>query len=134
MKTLRLAVLVGVSLTGMMDVATAQRGGQDYGYEDDHFQGRDDSDDDDDQSVERRRGDDGGRNDRRWRDDDADPGRKRDRRYREEPHADFDEDEYLRCHPDVRRAVERGEMKSGKFHYRQFGRREGRRLTCVMKI
>lgn len=42
----------------------------------------------------------------------------------------FDEDEYLRCNPDVRRAVNRGQMESGLVHYRTFGRREGRRLSC----
>lgn len=42
----------------------------------------------------------------------------------------FDEGEYLRCHPDVERAVRRGMMPSGAAHYQQFGRREGRRLTC----
>ncbi len=42
----------------------------------------------------------------------------------------FDEREYLRCHPDVRRAVMRGEMESGFDHYRRHGRREGRRLSC----
>jgi hypothetical protein len=42
----------------------------------------------------------------------------------------FDEREYLRCHPDVRQAVERGSMESGALHYRLFGRREGRRLNC----
>ncbi|GJD97934.1 hypothetical protein [Methylobacterium iners] len=42
----------------------------------------------------------------------------------------FDESEYLRCNPDVRRAVNRGQMESGAAHYRVFGRREGRRLSC----
>ncbi|MET0257031.1 MAG: hypothetical protein ABW179_00485 [Methylobacterium sp.] len=42
----------------------------------------------------------------------------------------FDEREYLRCNPDVRRAVNRGTMESGAVHYRVFGRREGRRLSC----
>jgi hypothetical protein len=42
----------------------------------------------------------------------------------------FDEGEYLRCNPDVRRAVNRGQMESGAAHYRVFGRREGRRLSC----
>ncbi|GJD52200.1 hypothetical protein OPKNFCMD_4962 [Methylobacterium crusticola] len=44
--------------------------------------------------------------------------------------AGFDEREYLRCNPDVRRAVDRGQMESGFVHYRTFGRREGRRLNC----
>jgi hypothetical protein len=42
----------------------------------------------------------------------------------------FDEREYLRCNPDVRRAVAAGQMESGAAHYRVFGRREGRRLSC----
>lgn len=49
--------------------------------------------------------------------------------YRERGYG-FDEDEYLRCNPDVRRAVNRGQMESGSAHYRTFGRREGRRLSC----
>ena len=42
----------------------------------------------------------------------------------------FDEDEYLRCNPDVRRAVNRGQMESGLTHYQTFGRKERRRLSC----
>lgn len=42
----------------------------------------------------------------------------------------FDEGEYLRCNPDVRRAVANGQMESAAAHYRNFGRRENRRLTC----
>ena len=42
----------------------------------------------------------------------------------------FDEREYLRCNPDVRRAVFRGQVESGLAHYRIFGRREGRALSC----
>lgn len=42
----------------------------------------------------------------------------------------FDEREYLRCNPDVARAVRRGQMPSGWVHYQQFGRRENRRLSC----
>jgi hypothetical protein len=42
----------------------------------------------------------------------------------------FDEGEYLRCNPDVLRAVRRGQMESGAAHYRVFGRRERRRLSC----
>ncbi len=49
-------------------------------------------------------------------------------RYRERRVA-FDEREYLRCHPDVRRAVRRGETSAWE-HYQRFGRREGRELTC----
>lgn len=42
----------------------------------------------------------------------------------------FDEGEYLRCNPDVLRAVRRGQMESGAAHYQTFGRRERRRLSC----
>lgn len=42
----------------------------------------------------------------------------------------FDEQEYLRCNPDVLRAVQRGQMESAIAHYRVFGRREHRRLSC----
>jgi hypothetical protein len=41
----------------------------------------------------------------------------------------FDPREYLRCNPDVRRAVMQGETTPSQ-HYQQFGRREGRRLSC----
>ncbi len=44
--------------------------------------------------------------------------------------AGFDEGEYLRCNPDVRRAVRRGEQPSGWAHYQRFGRYEHRRLSC----
>lgn len=42
----------------------------------------------------------------------------------------FNERSYLRCNPDVRRAVYRGEFRSGYEHYVKFGRREGRRIWC----
>jgi len=42
----------------------------------------------------------------------------------------FDAAEYLRCNPDVRRAIQKGQMESAEAHYRVFGRREGRRLSC----
>jgi hypothetical protein len=42
----------------------------------------------------------------------------------------FDERTYLRCNPDVRRAVVNGQMESGWAHYQKHGRREGRRLSC----
>ena len=42
----------------------------------------------------------------------------------------FDEREYLRCNPDVRRAVYRGTMPSAIYHYQHYGRREGRQLRC----
>jgi len=42
--------------------------------------------------------------------------------------ADWDEEAYLRVHPDVREAVRTRGMKSGKDHWRLFGRAEGRLL------
>ncbi|MFX7507213.1 hypothetical protein ABTJ37_23120, partial [Acinetobacter baumannii] len=42
--------------------------------------------------------------------------------------ADWDEEAYLRVHPDVREAVRTGDMKSGKDHWLLFGRAEGRLL------
>lgn len=50
-------------------------------------------------------------------------------RYRERAYA-FDERWYLRCHPDVLRAVRRGQMESAWVHYQRHGRAEGRRLRC----
>ncbi|MDQ0141594.1 glycosyltransferase [Cupriavidus necator] len=41
---------------------------------------------------------------------------------------DWDEEAYLRVHPDVREAVRARGMKSGKEHWRLFGRAEGRLL------
>jgi hypothetical protein len=60
----------------------------------------------------------------------------RDRRYEErgyrgrEREFAFDEREYLRCNPDVRRAVMSGEFRSGTEHYQIHGRHERRRLSC----
>jgi hypothetical protein len=50
--------------------------------------------------------------------------RRRDREY------GFDERDYLRCNPDVRRAVMSGEFRSGAQHYQLHGQRERRRLSC----
>lgn len=109
MKALFTMAVVGVSLMGSLGLATAQPyGGGDYGYRD--------------------RGD-------RYRDHDdgyRDRGGYGDRGgYRERGYGGgFDEAEYLRCNPDVRRAVNNGQMESGAAHYKTFGRREGRRLSC----
>jgi hypothetical protein len=62
--------------------------------------------------------------DRGYRDEYDRGPRRREREYA------FDEREYLRCNPDVRRAVNRGLMESGYVHYRRHGRGEGRRLSC----
>lgn len=103
MKAFWVMAAVGLSLMGSLGPVSAQRGG-DYGYG-----GRDDRD----------RGY-GGR-DRDY--DDRDRG-SRGRDY------GFNEREYLRCNPDVRRAVNNGQMESAAAHYKVFGRREGRRLSC----
>ena len=95
-----------LSLTATIGSASAQYGGPDYGYRDRGYRERD-------------------------RYDDRDRGyRERDRGYGDR-RAGFDEREYLRCNPDVRRAVSRGQFGgSGLNHDREYGRRENRRLSC----
>jgi hypothetical protein len=109
MKVLCAMAALGLSLMASMGSASAQPYGvPDYGYEepDDGYR------------------DPGPRyRERDYRYEERGP-RARDRRYA------FDEREYLRCNPDVRRAVRRGEVDSGVAHYLTFGRREGRRLSC----
>ncbi|MGU3538623.1 hypothetical protein [Methylobacterium sp. A54F] len=108
MKALCAAAAIGLTLVGS---ALAQPyGGSDYGYRDRDY-GREY----------------GGR-DRGYRDRDDDDYRGR-RGYGGGSVA-FDAREYMRCNPDVRRAVERGQVTSAIDHYRVFGRREGRRLSC----
>ncbi|TXM67414.1 hypothetical protein FV226_22035 [Methylobacterium sp. WL12] len=101
MKTICAVMVVGLTIVGSVAPAFAQPyGGRDYGYG-----GRDDGYRDRDRGYDGRgRGGGGGYG--------------------------FDESEYLRCNPDVRRAISRGQMESGAAHYRAFGRREGRRLSC----
>ena len=41
--------------------------------------------------------------------------------------SDFDEEGYLRLNPDVRQAVERGQIESGHLHYVGYGYFEGRK-------
>lgn len=115
MRTFGILTVVGLGLIGAIAPVQAQYydgrdpGYRDRGYGDRSYGGRGrDRDDDDDRDYRRR--DRGDRYD----------GRR----------AGFDEDEYLRCNPDVRRAVNRGTMESGATHYRIFGRKEGRRLSC----
>jgi hypothetical protein len=157
MKKLWVAVLVGLGLVSTISSAMAQQSSRDYGgtereYGGRSYDGRDNGgydrsyDDDDDRLGERgRRYDNGHSGERGPRHDeerdrqrghryDDDHGRERSRGSQEEPEGEFDEDEYLRCNPDVAQAVERGQMPSGNFHYRTFGRREGRRLTCATKL
>lgn len=105
MKALCAAAALGLSLVVSIGSASAQPyGGYDRPYRDRDVRERDYRDRD---YGERDRG-----------------PRGRDREYA------FDEGEYLRCHPDVRRAVNRGDMESGYVHYRRHGRGEGRRLSC----
>jgi hypothetical protein len=42
-------------------------------------------------------------------------------------HSDFDEERYLQANPDVRDAVQRGDIESGQVHYIGYGYFEGRR-------
>ena len=105
MKTFLAAVAVGFGVISAIGPALAQP--RDYGYGDRDYGGRDRDDD----YRGRGRGD-------------------RDRGYGERAYGGFDEREYLRCNPDVRRAIANGQMESGAAHYRTFGRREGRRLSC----
>ena len=110
MKAFLAVVAVGFGVMSALGPALAQRG-PDYGYG-----GRDygDRDRDGDDYRGRDRGDRG----------------YGDRGYGERAYGGFDEREDLRCNPDVRRAVASGQMESGAAHYRTFGRREGRRLSC----
>ena len=107
MKAICAVAAVGLGLMGSIASVSAQPyGSRDYGYE------------------ERGRGY-GGRDY-----DDEDRGRGYGGRgYRGRDYG-FDEREYLRCNPDVLRAVRRGQMESGAVHYQVFGRRERRRLSC----
>lgn len=109
MKTLTTLAVLGLALAGTLGPAAAQYYGErDYGYRD--------------------RGEYRDRGDYRRRDRDDD---EYDRpRTRNRGDYAFDEREYLRCNPDVRRAIVNGQMESGLAHYRSFGRREGRRLSC----
>lgn len=107
MKTLCTIVAAGLSLVGAISSVSAQPyGGRDYGYDrrDDGYRDRGDYD-----------------RDRGFRDRDFG---ERDRR------VGFNEREYLRCNPDVLRAVRNGTMESGLVHFQTFGRRERRRLQC----
>lgn len=109
MKAILAAVAVGFGVMSALGPALAQRG-PDYGYGDRGYGDRDYRD--------------------RGRDDDYRGRDRGDRGYGERAYGGFDEREYLRCNPDVRRAIANGQMESAAAHYRTFGRREGRRLSC----
>ncbi|SDN44671.1 hypothetical protein SAMN05216360_108165 [Methylobacterium phyllostachyos] len=107
MKALLTAAAVSIGILGVVGPVTAQPRPYDDGY---------------------------GYRDRGYRDRDYDD---RDRGYRDRDDYrggraayGFDEREYLRCNPDVRRAIANGQMESGAAHWRVFGRKEGRRLSC----
>ena len=107
MKAISTAAAIFLGLMAPVTIASAQSwGGPDYGGRDRGYRERDRYED----------------RDRRYRDRDRGYGDRR---------AEFSEREYLRCNPDVRRAVNRGQFGgSGLNHYREYGRREGRRLSC----
>ena len=129
MKAFCAVVAVGLTLLGSIGSVSAQPyGGRDDGYRDRSSRDYEDRDGDDRGRGRGDRGSDQGYRDRGSRDRDyGDRGRE---------HGDrggdygFNEREYLHCNPDVRRAVEQGQMPSGAVHYRTFGRKEGRRLSC----
>ncbi|MET7243602.1 hypothetical protein ABZT49_09555 [Methylobacterium sp. EM32] len=144
MRKLGTMAVVGLTLIGAVGTATAQPyGSPDYGYRDrGDYRDRDyrsrDSDYRDRDSRDRR-DDYGRRDDYRGRerdygsrDRDRDYG-SRDRDYGERNRggaAAFNEREYLRCNPDVARAVLAGKMQSGQKHFQVHGFREGRKLSC----
>lgn len=104
MKALLAVSVVGLGLAGSIGLASAQPyGGRGYEYEERGPRYRDRGYDD---GYGRRGGGGGGGG------------------------YAFDEREYLRCNPDVRRAVMSGQMRSGSAHYQEYGRRERRPLSC----
>jgi hypothetical protein len=111
-KALFAMAAVGLSLMGSMGAASAQPGygERDYGYGE--------------RGPREREG--YGERGRGYREREYG---ERGRGYRERG-SGFDEREYLRCNPDVARAISRGQMQSGAIHYQGYGRREGRRLSC----
>ena len=119
MKALCAIAAAGLMLMGPVAPAFAQYGGPDYDY---GYRDRD-------RERDYWRGREYGRDrDYRYRERDREYGergpRRPDRGY------GFNEREYLRCNPDVARAVAQGRMQSGFIHYQGYGRREGRRLSC----
>lgn len=105
---IRFCMAAVVGLATIVPAVAQPYGGRDYGYESRDYDRGD-----------RYRDRDRGYEDREYR------GRERNR-----GDYAFDEREYLRCNPDVRRAVVNGQVTSGLAHYRTFGRRENRRLSC----
>ncbi len=130
MKTFGVMAVIGLGLIGAVGTASAQSwGGPDYGYRDRDSRDREyRSRDSDyrDRDYRDRRDDYGRRDDYRGRDYGS-----RDRDYgARDRGAAFNEREYLRCNPDVARAVLAGKMESGYKHFQVHGFREGRKLSC----
>ncbi len=113
MKAFWAMTAVSLALLGSAAPVAAQYGGPEYGGRGPGYGDRD-------------RG--YGERGPRYRDEDENFGPRRGGRNRGD--YAFDEREYLRCNPDVRRAIVNGQATSGVDHYRLFGRREGRRLSC----
>jgi hypothetical protein len=111
MKSTFKTLVLGLSILGAATPALAQPYGygrdRDYGYDRDRSEG----------DYDRRP---------RYRD----PSYEDDRRGGYGRGGGFDAAEYLRCNPDVRRALRNGQITSAQDHWRVFGRREGRRLSC----
>lgn len=126
MKRFLAAAVVLAGLTGTSAYVAAQPyygdGYRERSYDDRDRRDRDYRRGDDRRSDYDRRDRDYDRRDRGGYDD-RDRGRGRG--------ASFDEREYLRCNPDVRRAVSQGKFGGSGFnHYQEYGRRENRRLSC----
>lgn len=149
MKALWVMAAVSLGLMGSIGPVSAQRGGDGYGYrergygeaERGGYRARDYEDRGRDNGYRRRSDEYGGygetgrggygTRDYEDRGRDYGYGRRNDEYggYGKRQYG-FDESQYLRCNPDVRRAIERGQMESAIAHYKVFGRREGRRLSC----
>lgn len=129
MRTMGVLAVIGLGLIGAVGTASAQSWGPDYGYRDRDrdYRSRDgDYRDPQDRGYRDSRDDYGRRDDYRSRDRDYGS---RDRGSRDSGVA-FNEREYLRCNPDVARAVMAGKMESGRKHFQVHGFREGRKLSC----
>lgn len=137
MRTIGVVAVLGLGLIGAVGTASAQSWGPDYGYRDREYRSRDSDYRDRDYRDRgyRDRSDDYGRRDDYRRDRDY-GSRDRDRDYGDRDRgaprgaAAFNEREYLRCNPDVARAVLAGKMESGYKHFQVHGFREGRKLSC----
>ncbi len=139
MRTIGVMAVIGLGLIGAVGTASAQSWGPDYGYRDRDREYRSRDGDYRDRDYRDRgyrdRSEDYGRRDEYRRDRDY-GSRDRDRDYRDRDReaprgaAAFNEREYLRCNPDVARAVLAGKMESGYKHFQVHGFREGRKLSC----